>query len=131
MRFEYFLTLLKHRARSSATRVPGFARPRSTASRRSTSVPVNSIAFNHPSILDVPEDATALASALADLPEHALPCQHFGTGQSAARFMQALRQPSFWTAPRQKQFRDLRFADELDRRDFSRLKPPFWRWPCS
>ena len=29
-------------------------------------------------------------------------------------FMQALRQPSFWTAPRQKQFCDLRFADELD-----------------
>ena len=28
-------------------------------------------------------------------------------------FMQALRHPSFWTAPRQKQFRDLRFAVEL------------------
>ena len=114
MRFEYFLTLLKHAraivGNSSAgiREAPVYGVPTVNIGTRQLN------RFQHSSILDVPEDAAALASALANLPENALPCQHFGTGQSAARFMQALRQPSFWTAPRQKQFRDLRFADELD-----------------
>jgi UDP-N-acetylglucosamine 2-epimerase (hydrolysing) len=116
MRFEYFLTLLKHaraivgNSSAGVREAPVYGIPTVNIGTRQMN------RFHHSSILNVPEDATAVADALAHLPDIDVvePSQHFGTGQSARRFMEALRRPRFWTAPRQKQFRDLQFADEID-----------------
>jgi UDP-N-acetylglucosamine 2-epimerase (hydrolysing) len=114
MRFEYFLTLLKHAraiiGNSSAgiREAPVYGIPTVNVGTRQMN------RFHYSSIVNVPEDAAALSAALANLPDAAVPSQHFGTGQSASRFMEELRRPAFWKAPRQKQFRDLRFADEIE-----------------
>jgi UDP-N-acetylglucosamine 2-epimerase (hydrolysing) len=107
MRFEYFLALLKHAraivGNSSAgiREAPVYGVPTVNTGTRQMN------RFRHPSILDVHEDAEAVARALANLPAQVAPSRHFGTGQSAERFMAVLRGPAVWETPRQKYFRDL------------------------
>jgi UDP-N-acetylglucosamine 2-epimerase (hydrolysing) len=114
MRFEYFLTLLKNArvivGNSSAgiREAPVYGVPTVNIGTRQMN------RFQHSSILNVPEDAVAVADALANLPVAVVPSHHFGTGQSASRFMEELKRPTFWKAPRQKRFRDIRFTDETD-----------------
>ncbi|MGD9901833.1 MAG: UDP-N-acetylglucosamine 2-epimerase [Vicinamibacterales bacterium] len=107
MRFEYFLTLLKHAqaivGNSSAgiREAPVYGVPTVNTGTRQMN------RFQHPSILNVAEDAAAVAAALADLPSQLVPSRHFGSGQSAERFITVLRGEAVWETPRQKYFRDL------------------------
>jgi UDP-N-acetylglucosamine 2-epimerase (hydrolysing) len=106
MRFEYFLTALKY-----ATCIVG----NSSAGIREApvyGVPTVNIGTRQngraclPSIVNVPEDRQAILHALEHLPP-AVPCMHFGKGNSAALFMEQLRSDALWNTPRQKVFRDI------------------------
>jgi UDP-N-acetylglucosamine 2-epimerase (hydrolysing) len=107
MRFEYFLTLLKHAraivGNSSAgiREAPVYGVPTINLGTRQRG------RFRHVSILDVDEHAPVLLSALQHLPATFAPSLHFGKGDSARQFLAQLRQPSLWNTPRQKLFRDL------------------------
>ena len=106
MRFEYFLSLLKH-----ATVIVG----NSSAGVREApvyGVPAINIGtrqmnrFRHYSIRNVPEEKDAILEALADPPPR-IRSQKFGTGDSARLFMQYLMNGRVWGTPRQKHFCDL------------------------
>jgi UDP-N-acetylglucosamine 2-epimerase (hydrolysing) len=113
MRFEYFLTLLKHAraivGNSSAgiREAPVYGVPTVNIGTRQMN------RFRHSSIQDVVEDEQAIVEALANLPSHVVPSRHFGTGQSAERFMTVLRGAAVWNTPRQKYFRDLGVSEPL------------------
>jgi UDP-N-acetylglucosamine 2-epimerase (hydrolysing) len=117
MRFEYFLTLLKH-ARAMVGN--------SSAGIREApvyGVPVVNIGtrqlnrFSHPSIKDVREDREEILDALRNLPDSGVPSLYFGRGDSAQRFMKELREPRLWDTPRQKQFHDRALAAEFRTED--------------
>jgi UDP-N-acetylglucosamine 2-epimerase (hydrolysing) len=107
MRFEAFLTLLRHArviiGNSSAgiREAPVYGVPTINLGSRQQN------RFAYQSILHLPEDADLIVETLARLPERFAPSGHFGDGQSRHRFMAALRLAAFWNTPRQKQFRDL------------------------
>jgi UDP-N-acetylglucosamine 2-epimerase (hydrolysing) len=107
MRFEYFLTLLKHAraivGNSSAgiCEAPVYGVPTVNVGTRQNN------RFLYPSIINVPEDAGAIARALANLPEAVPPTLHFGKGNSAALFVSHLATRELWMTPRQKLFREL------------------------
>jgi UDP-N-acetylglucosamine 2-epimerase (hydrolysing) len=110
LRFEYFLTLLKHArviaGNSSAgiREAPVYGTPTINIGNRQLN------RFRHVSILDVPPERQAILDALARLPRPLAPSLHFGRGGSARRFMRHLRAPAFWRTPRQKQFQDIAAA---------------------
>jgi len=112
MRFEYFLSLLKHArvmvGNSSAgiREAPVYCVPTVNIGSRQRN------RFQHPSIVNVPEEAGAILQALANLPTLSTPCLHFGRGDSAQQFLQCLRREKFWQTPRQKLFRDMALAAE-------------------
>jgi UDP-N-acetylglucosamine 2-epimerase (hydrolysing) len=107
MRFEYFLTLLKHASaivgNSSAgiREAPVYGVPTVNLGTRQRG------RFRHSSIFDIEEDAHAIVATLQSLPASFPPSLHFGKGDSARQFMAYLRQAKLWGTPRQKQFRDL------------------------
>ena len=110
MRFEYFLTLLKHadaivgNSSAGVREAPVYGVPTvniGTRQRRR---------FSWPTIADVPEEAAAIEHALRALPGERTATLHFGTGRSAELFAQAIWSPAFWETPRQKQFQDLSVA---------------------
>jgi UDP-N-acetylglucosamine 2-epimerase (hydrolysing) len=114
MRFEYFLTLLRH-----ATAIVG----NSSAGVREApvygvpTVNVGTRQLNRhrcESILDVPDDSSAILDALNALPSAVVPSLHFGRGDSAKRFVEALTQLELWNTPRQKQFYDLPWSADAD-----------------
>ncbi len=106
MRFEYFLTLLKHaeaivgNSSAGVREAPVYGVPTINIGSRQQS------RFSWPTIVNVPEDAEAIERALKVLPSDRIPSLHFGTGNSAQLFASALRAPAFWSTPREKQFRD-------------------------
>jgi UDP-N-acetylglucosamine 2-epimerase (hydrolysing) len=114
MRFEYFLRLLKHAqaviGNSSAgiREAPVYGVPTVNVGSRQLN------RFNHSSIVNVPEDASAIAEAIRHLPSAAPPSRFFGAGDSAHRFKEALERPQLWATGRQKQFRDVPLADRYD-----------------
>jgi len=114
IRFECFLTLLKHAraivGNSSAgiREAPVYGVPTVNVGTRQMN------RFSYPSIVNVPESKDAILAALRRLPAGVPPSLHFGAGDSAARFLAALREPRFWATPRQKQFRDLPIRALLD-----------------
>ncbi len=114
MRFEYFLTLLKHacamigNSSAGVREAPVYGVPTVNIGSRQLN------RFSHPSIVNVPDDAQAIADAIRHLPSATPPSRFFGTGDSARRFRQALERPQFWATARQKQFRDVRLADPYD-----------------
>jgi UDP-N-acetylglucosamine 2-epimerase (hydrolysing) len=107
MRFEYFLTLLKHadamvgNSSAGVREAPVYGVPTVNIGTRQHS------RFSWPTILDVPEDAEAIEAALRSLPVDREPSLYFGAGRSAKLFADALRTPTFWNTPRGKQFQDL------------------------
>ena len=107
MRFEYFLTLLKHAraivGNSSAgiCEAPVYGVPTVNVGTRQMN------RFLYPSIVNVADDAAAIARALANLPEAVPPSLHFGKGNSAALFLSHLTTRELWSTPRQKLFREL------------------------
>lgn len=108
MRFEYFLSLLKHaraivgNSSSGIHEAPVYGVPTINIGTRQMN------RFVHASIADVPEDAGRILQALQQARRGCAPCFHFGRGDSAERFAARLSDPPLWMTPRQKQFRDLR-----------------------
>ena len=107
MRFEYFLTLLKHaravvgNSSSGVREAPVYGVP---------TIDLGSRQRNRQelaSIRPVAEERGALAAALADLPGRFPPALHFGGGGSGDAFLACLRRPELWATAPQKQFRDL------------------------
>lgn len=107
MRFESFLTLLKHAqalvGNSSAgiREAPVYGVPTINIGNRQLN------RFTHASIQNVPDDPAAILSALRNVPGRFAPSRHFGEGDSAERFMHWLRTGLFWNMNKQKQFNDL------------------------
>jgi UDP-N-acetylglucosamine 2-epimerase (hydrolysing) len=113
MRFEFFLTLLKHSqsivGNSSAgiREAPVYGVPTVNIGTRQSN------RFAHTSIQNVPDDSAAILDALRNIPSHFSASNHFGDGNSAAQFMSCLRSQAFWNTRKQKQFRDLISGDAL------------------
>ena len=107
MRFEYFLTLLKHAkaivGNSSAgiCEAPVYGVPTVNVGTRQAN------RFLYPSIVNVADDAAAITHALEHLPQAVPPSLHFGKGNSAALFVAHLATRELWSTPRQKLFREL------------------------
>jgi UDP-N-acetylglucosamine 2-epimerase (hydrolysing) len=107
MRFEYFLALLKNArvmvGNSSAgiCEAPVYGVPTVNVGTRQHN------RFLYPSIVNVADDAVAIARALANLPEAVPPSLHFGKGNSAALFLSHVATRELWMTPRQKLFREL------------------------
>jgi UDP-N-acetylglucosamine 2-epimerase (hydrolysing) len=107
MRFEYFLTLLKHaqalvgNSSSGVREAPVYGVPAVNIGTRQLN------RYCYPSIVDVPEDEAAILVALANLPRAVPPSFHFGRGQSARLFVGVLQGAQVWCTERQKQFRDV------------------------
>jgi UDP-N-acetylglucosamine 2-epimerase (hydrolysing) len=107
LRFEYFLTFLKHAdaivGNSSAgiREAPVYGVPTINLGTRQLN------RSRHSSIVNVPEDADALLRALADIAPRVPPSLHFGAGNSAVQFLARISRPDFWQTPKQKQFIDI------------------------
>lgn len=107
MRFEHFLTLLKHatavvgNSSSGIREAPVYGVPTVNIGSRQAN------RYSYPSIVNVPEDAAAIAHALAHLPRAVEPSLHFGNGESAGLFVAHLQDERLWGTPRQKQFVDV------------------------
>jgi UDP-N-acetylglucosamine 2-epimerase (hydrolysing) len=107
MRFEYFLSLLKHAdmvvGNSSAgiREAPVYGVPSINIGSRQQS------RFSWPSIVNVGENAAEIVRAIRLLPSERARSLHFGNGCSAELFLQALRSAELWSTSRQKQFQDL------------------------
>jgi len=108
MRFEYFLTLLKHartivgNSSSGIHEAPVYGVPTINIGTRQLN------RFHYASITNVPEDEERVLKAVRGANRSAPPSFHFGHGDSAKRFIQHLLAPELWRTCRQKQFRDLR-----------------------
>lgn len=109
MRFEWFLTLLKHAqvivGNSSAgiREAPVYGVPTVNIGSRQQN------RFRYQSILDVPDERAAIGEAIARAcrSERMRPSRFFGDGHSAPRFLRALSDIMVWETPRQKQFCDI------------------------
>jgi UDP-N-acetylglucosamine 2-epimerase (hydrolysing) len=126
MRFEYFLTLLKHaeavvgNSSAGVREAPVYGVPTVNIGTRQSN------RFRYPSILDVAEDPAAILEALENLPRAVPPSFHFGRGQSARMFVASLQNPDVWRTPRQKQFRDLPVS-----RDQAAARHPTKEYPAA
>jgi UDP-N-acetylglucosamine 2-epimerase (hydrolysing) len=107
MRFEYFLTLLRHsramigNSSSGIREAPVYGVPTLNIGTRQMG------RYQYPSIVNVSEDSDAILQAMARLPRDVPPSQHFGQGDSARCFMEVLRTNVPWQTSTQKQFADL------------------------
>jgi UDP-N-acetylglucosamine 2-epimerase (hydrolysing) len=107
MRFEHFLTLLKHAlvivGNSSAgiREAPVYGIPTVNIGSRQLN------RFEYSSIINVPDDKAKITEALRHLPKLVKPSLHFGHGKSAKLFMAQLRNEQLWHITRQKQFKDM------------------------
>lgn len=110
LRFESFLTLLKHadaivgNSSAGVREAPVYGVPTVNIGTR------QSDRFDYPSIVNVPENVGAIVAALKNLPVGVTPSLHFGAGDSARKFLKCLRTPALWRTCRQKQFNDLAAA---------------------
>jgi UDP-N-acetylglucosamine 2-epimerase (hydrolysing) len=108
LRFEYFLTLLKHakaivgNSSVGVREAPVYGVPSVNIGSREKN------RFHYSSIINVPEDKEAILKAMRDLPTDVEPSLHFGRGNSADAFMAALCNPQLWKTSRQKQFQDVK-----------------------
>jgi UDP-N-acetylglucosamine 2-epimerase (hydrolysing) len=106
MRFEYFLTLLKHAkaivGNSSAgiREAPVYCIPTVNIGTRQMN------RFDAPSIKTIGEDAGEVLYALNHLPHVDTPSTHFGQGNSSKLFLECLMSEELWKIPKQKTFRD-------------------------
>ena len=107
MRFEYFLTLLRHarfivgNSSAGVREAPHFGVPTlNLGTRQNRRVACASV-------LDVPIEPDAIAEALQCVDGiERVPCVAFGDGDSAQQFHAILRRPEFWTTHTQKYFVD-------------------------
>ncbi len=107
MRFEAFLTLLKHSrsivGNSSAgiREAPVYGVPTINIGTRQSN------RFAHTSIQNIPDEPAVILRALQNIPLHFAPSHHFGNGKSAELFMACLRSDALWNIRKQKQFCDV------------------------
>jgi UDP-N-acetylglucosamine 2-epimerase (hydrolysing) len=107
MRFEYFLTTLKHadfmigNSSAGVREAPHFGVPAlNLGSRQNKRVMC-------PTVIDVPMEALAIAQALKSVEQVPRTASAmFGDGNSASRFHDILRSDTFWETPTQKYFVD-------------------------
>lgn len=113
LRFEYFLSLLKNAefviGNSSAgiREAPVYGVPCISVGSRQTS------RFQHQSVLNVDADCKSILLAIKQVQElHPLePCMHFGKGDSAQLFINALHHNQIWITKKQKRFQDVVFSE--------------------
>jgi len=107
MRFEYFLSLLKHTkaiiGNSSAgiREAPVYGIPTINIGSRQSN------RYCYESILNVQEDKKEILKTLQHLPTKVRPSQYFGDGKSAEKFIKYLNDSPIWDLSIQKQFNDL------------------------
>jgi UDP-N-acetylglucosamine 2-epimerase (hydrolysing) len=107
MRFESFLTLLKHsravvgNSSVGIREAPVYGVPTINIGTRQTN------RFMHVSIQNVPDNPVAILDALRNIPLRFATSRHFGDGKSTQRFMDCLCNDSLWLTDKQKQFCDL------------------------
>ncbi len=119
LRFEYFLTLMKHadfvigNSSAGVREAPVYGIPSINVGNRQNN------RFCHDSIIETGFEYESLLAAM----QRALqmprlePCHHFGGGDSAACFMEVMQREATWSTPTQKQFNDFSPA-AMDRRGF-------------
>lgn len=106
LRFEYYLTLLKHaryivgNSSSGIREAPVYGVPCVNVGTRQANR-----GQNH-AIVNVPEAADAILKAIESLPARVEPCHHFGKGGTVGGVMSILQSDAFWNLPRQKVFFD-------------------------
>ncbi len=109
LRFEYFLTLLKHsrfligNSSAGVHEAPVYGVPTINIGTRQQD------RFHHPSIFHADfnkRELLDLIGRVAELPRFP-PCAHYGQGDSASKFHRALQSEGLWRVPKQKRFRDL------------------------
>jgi len=108
LRFEYFLTLLKNSqfivGNSSAgiREAPYYGIPIINIGTRQQNRAI------HADIINTDYDEKSIATALKSIDTHQVKSDRtdFGTGNSAALFLESLLHPSIWDINHQKQFRD-------------------------
>lgn len=116
MRFEYFLTLLRHsnvivgNSSAGVREAPVYGVPTVNIGSRQMN------RFQSHSILNTPDSTDAILTALNHLPQRVEPSYYFGNGRSAELFLKALSSTSLWETPPQKSFQDLPLASvrEMD-----------------
>src|SRR5450756_9205 len=107
LRFEHFLVLLRNakaivgNSSAGVREAPVYGTPTVNVGTRQAR------RFSHESIIDVPEEHSAIANALRSISRRYEPTLHFGDGHSAIRFLEQLRRESLWRTECQKQFRDV------------------------
>jgi UDP-N-acetylglucosamine 2-epimerase (hydrolysing) len=112
VRFEHFITLLKHcefivgNSSAGIREAPVFAVPTINVGSRQNG------RFEYASILNVPCQTEEILRAMAEAPSRrgTTPTHFFGDGRSAENFLNVLRNPKVWETAKQKQFRDVRFS---------------------
>ena len=107
MRFEYYLTLLKHsstiigNSSSGICEAPVYGVPSVNIGTRQNK------RFNCDSIIHLPEKSEKLSRVLKNLPKKKSPSLHFGKGNSAKLFSGILKKENFWKRSCQKTFREI------------------------
>lgn len=109
IRFECFLTLLKNAefiiGNSSAGihEAPVYGVPTINIGTRQQN------RFQYESIFNVDFNVKSILQIIQKVVKvkRFRPCNHFGDGESAPRFIKALESPDLWSIPKQKQFRDI------------------------
>jgi UDP-N-acetylglucosamine 2-epimerase (hydrolysing) len=109
LRFEYFLSLLKHAefivGNSSAGihEAPVFGVPTVNVGTRQQD------RFRHASIFHVEENYQQISEAIGKAVEAGIfpSCKHFGSGRSAESFIVELEKDNLWRTPKQKSFQTL------------------------
>lgn len=110
VRFEYFLSLLKHadfiigNSSSGIREAPVFGVPTINLGTRQAN------RFLYQSIVNVPETGADILAAMARLEPRYPPTLHFGRGESAKLFIKELKKAKIWKTSPQKQFNDIPHA---------------------
>lgn len=109
MRFEYFLTLLRHadfivgNSSAGVREAPAYGVPCVNIGSRQLNRVVSSLVHN------CSDNTSAIRAAIAALNEKTTSNEcSFGSGNSAELFLEIIQRDSFWDIPRQKQFIDIR-----------------------
>ncbi|SDS66873.1 UDP-N-acetylglucosamine 2-epimerase (hydrolysing) [Halopseudomonas litoralis] len=114
LRFEYFLALLKKSkfiiGNSSAGihEAPVYSVPTVNVGERQHN------RIKHSSVYNVDFKEVDILEAISSLPatKNSPPLFHYGNGDSAAKFMEALGDDGLWTRSRQKYFQDIEFDND-------------------
>lgn len=110
MRFEFFLTMLKHadvimgNSSSGIHEAPVYGVPTINIGTRQNN------RSTYKTIMNVPENANLLLDAIKHIPQKQAPSFHFGEGKSAMLFSAILQEETFWDISLQKQFKDNAFS---------------------